>query len=246
MTPIFMGEGGSVLDFYTEEEKLLSMETGYTLSESELAERMEESMEEYLASEKHLSFVRARIEAVLEQYPEYSFDSDYMDPIANTYEEVREKFEKLREDNIGIESSIIAKPEYKDLQQKAINVHLSRLLSFMYAYVKAIEELNNRTKELNLILYTLPQRLNDEYGNTTDPFRLFFEGIGKGFGFIGVGIGNIFSGLMTGLGFSLDKDLLIKIGIGILIVVVVIIIGLIGFNYVKTYISQKAIKRASK
>jgi len=244
--PILLGEGGSILDFYTEEEKLLSMEVGYTLPEDVLAERMEESMDEYLESEKHLAFVRARVESVLLDYPEYSFDSDYMNVHVYTLEDVREKFDRLREDNMHVEYSLINSPEYKDLQQKAINVHLSRLLSFMYAYILAIEELNDRTIELGLILNGLPYSLNAEFGNSTDPAKLFMEGVGKGIGWIAVGIGDLFSGVMKGLGLKLDKSTLIKIGIGIAVVVVIIVVGLIGFQYSKSYISQKAIKRASK
>lgn len=252
MTPLLIGAEGSGLEFYTEEEKRLSMETGFVLSEPVLAERLEVSKEEYLESEVHLRLVQTRIDRVLVQYPEFSFDSSYMDVTADTISEVRDKFNLLREDNLDVEQDLIDSEKYFH-PQKAINVHFSQLLSFMYAYIQAIEVYSNRKIELDLILNTLPAILNDEFGNLTgieDVPRLFMEGVGKGVGFITAGVtsfaSDIFGGIVEGLGLKLDKSTLIKIGIGIAVVVVLIVVGLIGFQYSKTYISEKARKKASK
>jgi len=211
-------------------------------------EGVEAAMEQYLKSEIHERFVQERINKVLLQYPNYSFDAKDMLETANTLGDVREKFDSLRELNSEIEQALIDSDKYI-APEKARNVHLSNLASFMYAYVNALKY--ERETELKIILTDLPAMLNDEYGNLTelsDVPRFFFEGIGKGIGVITTTATKILSdvagGVASGLGLEIDKELLIKIGIGAGIGVVLLILGLIGFQYSKTYIGAKAKKRA--
>jgi len=239
-----IGDIGSAFTFYTEEERMRSIETGWKLPDEILKERMDESFQEWLVSEERLGLRQnVYINPVIEKYPNIVFNADEMEEIAETIELVREKFYVLREANMALEQATM--DSYK-LSKKGQNVHLTYLISFYYEYIRALDE-KYRANELELIL-KLADILNEEFGNFTglsDVPKFFLEGVG-------IGISNVIkagTSILTDitaaslegfLGKDWKRKLLIYGSVGI----AGVIGSLILFYYSKTYIGKKATSKA--
>ena len=101
MVILVQDDSGSVLSYYTEEEKLLSFETGWQLPNDELQERVEIAFQEWLVSDKRMELIQDKLNVVIDYYPNITFDYDLLNETANTIEVVRDKFDQFRELNIN-------------------------------------------------------------------------------------------------------------------------------------------------
>lgn len=244
---IYENAGIGKLGYYTDEEKLLSYETGWKLPEAELQERMDASFQEWLVSDERLGIINRRLEPIIKKYSDIIFDANDMEQIADTIDLVREKFYVLREANMILEQETM---DSYSLSKKGQNVHLTRLISFYYEYMRALSE-KYRATELLLIL-ELQDILNKEFDNFTgiqDVPKFFLEGVGIGVSNIvkaGTSIlADITKDITTAslegfLGKDWKKKLLIYSSIGIAGVIGVLIL----FYYSKTYIGTKATSKA--
>lgn len=230
----FEGAQGGLL-FYTDAETRSAIEEGFELPEEVLQERIDASFEEYIQSDLHERFVLERINAVLEKYNhEIEFDSNIMSASANTRPDVRFKFDSLRSENSELEKLLT--------NEKDVVRHVNRLMQFLFDYITALKV--DRQTELSLIM-ELAGILNKEEGKN-DIVGLFAEGVGKGIsGIVGLGTG-IFSDISKSITEGLlGTDWKRKLIIGAIILIVVIVVILIGFQFTKTFVSEKAKQKAN-
>lgn len=249
---VLIANGGSALAFYTDEEKIASMETGFELSKEELQIRVDESMIVYLASDTHKRLVQTKLDFVIEDYSNISFDVTSIEAEANTISDVRSKFNDLRSMNMDLENAAINSGTYVSTEQ-AIWYSWKYLTDFMYSYVRVLNALGVKNTELKLIL-ELKSTLFKELGFSTNLAEAFGQGISNVFKLGGEAIGNVtgfiaesiispaLAGIAEGI---LGKNWKTKLIIIVVVIIIIVILAVIGIYYGKSYVGAKAIKRAT-
>lgn len=238
---IIPGATGSRLDFYTAPELETFRESvgAITVDPEILQQRKEDSYQQYLDSSAYTESVQLQVDFLVETYyPWVIYDTYDMKQRAKTMELVRNKFDSLRNLNMGREAD---KESSTTPATKGRNQHISDLIGFMTGYIKAFGTIERKT-ELDLIKQ-LPSVLNKEFGNFTgiqDIPKLFFEGVGIGVGGIIKTATNVFSDVVGGIATGiLGSDWQKKAIYLIIIVVIIIIVILIGVFLFKTYAKEK-------
>lgn len=233
---MIVDDGGSGLAFYTDEEVLESIESGFELSDSELEERVEEGLEEYLESDLHFRIVQTKIDLVIEDNPDILFDSDDMEDSAENAEDVRDKFNSLWELNINSENELINTGQYLTPNHARYKYRM-HLANFMWQYAHAVRgNLDNTEKDLIIQLRTIIFR---ELGFTSNLGEAFGKGISGGASAIGEGVGNVVSFITEDIVVPALKGLFKGAGKYIIIGVIALIAVGIGYAGVKTYAVKK-------
>jgi len=233
---MIISNGGSGLSFYTEEEIEESMESGFVLPEDVLEERVEEALDEYLESEIHYNLVQTKIDFVLKDFPNLSFDPDDMEENAETMKDVRDKLNSLRSLNMDLENEAINSGAYLS-PSHATWYHWKYLCDFMWNYANAVRgNLDNTEKDLIIQLRAI---LFKELGFTDNLLEAFGKGIAGLAGFTGEAIGNITSFATENVILPALKGLFKGAGKYIVIGVIALIIIGIGYFSLKTFVFKK-------
>ena len=106
---------------------------GSSLLTTKTPEQIEVLMDQYLQSDVHARFVKDRLKSVLLKYPEYKFNEASMKAHVESLEDLVDKFSSLRNKNMDIEERLMSKDS---IAGRARNIHLSRLMNFLWAYCR--------------------------------------------------------------------------------------------------------------